>query len=55
MSDNEVTTEDNALFYKQTKCYDERTGGYLTSRAIGISNSTIINNKGGYIANVRDG
>ncbi|MDV7522494.1 rhombotarget A [Acinetobacter baumannii] len=53
--DNEVTTADNALFYTQTKFSDESTGGYLTSRAIGISNSTIFHNKGGFIANVRDG
>ncbi|KCY09107.1 putative gammaproteobacterial enzyme C-transmembrane domain protein [Acinetobacter baumannii 21072] len=53
--DNEVTTADNALFYTQTKFSDESTGGYLTSRAIGISNSTVFHNKGGFIANVRDG
>lgn len=41
LRDNEVTTADNALFYTQTKFSDESTGGYLTSRAIGISNSTI--------------
>lgn len=55
LRDNEVTTADNALFYTQTKFSDESTGGYLTSRAIGISNSTIFHNKGGFIANVRDG
>ncbi|EME4797630.1 rhombotarget A [Acinetobacter baumannii] len=37
LRDNEVTTADNALFYTQTKFSDESTGGYLTSRAIGIS------------------
>ncbi|MDO7234535.1 rhombotarget A, partial [Acinetobacter baumannii] len=55
LRDNEVTTADNALFYTQTKFSDESTGGYLTSRAIGISNSTIFHNKGGFIANVQDG
>lgn len=55
LRDNEVTAADNALLYVQTKFADESTGGYLTSRAIGLSNSTIFHNKGGFIANVRDG
>ncbi|WP_336167513.1 rhombotarget A [Acinetobacter sp. 161(2023)] len=53
--DNEVTATDGALFHAQTKFADETTGGYLTSRIIGLINSTIFHNKGSFIANVRDG
>jgi len=53
--DNEVTAADGALFHAQTKFADESTGGYLTSRVIGLSNSTIFHNKGSFIGNVRDG
>ncbi|WP_080649426.1 rhombotarget A [Acinetobacter pittii] len=53
--DNEVTAADGALFHAATKFADESTGGYLTSRIIGLSNSTIFHNKGSFIANVRDG
>lgn len=53
--DNEVTAADGALFHAETKFADESTGGYLTSRIIGLSNSTIFHNKGNFIANVRDG
>lgn len=53
--DNEVTAVDGALFHAQTKFADESTGGYLTSRAIGLSNSTIFHNKGSFVANIRDG
>lgn len=53
--DNEVTAVDGALFHAETKFADESTGGYLTSRIIGLSNSTIFHNKGNFIANVRDG
>lgn len=53
--DNEVTAADGALFHAQTKFADESTGGYLTSRVIGLSNSTIFHNKGSFIGIVRDG
>ncbi|WP_080593052.1 rhombotarget A [Acinetobacter calcoaceticus] len=53
--DNEVTAPDGALFHAQTKFADESTGGYLTSRVIGLSNSTIFHNKGSFIGIVRDG
>lgn len=53
--DNEVTALDGALFHAQTKFADESTGGYLTSRVIGLSNSTIFHNKGSFIGIVRDG
>ncbi|MFV5375738.1 rhombotarget A [Acinetobacter calcoaceticus] len=53
--DNEVTAVDGALFHAQTKFSDESTGGYLTSRVIGLSNSTIFHNKGSFIGIVRDG
>ncbi|MFV5371117.1 rhombotarget A [Acinetobacter pittii] len=53
--DNEVTAADGGLFHAAAKFNDESTGGYLTSRIIGLSNSTIFHNKGSFIANVRDG
>ncbi|AUM25400.1 rhombotarget A [Acinetobacter pittii] len=53
--DNEVTAADGGLFHAAAKFTDESTGGYLTSRIIGLSNSTIFHNKGIFIANVRDG
>jgi len=53
--DNDVTSAESGLFHAQTKFADESTGGYLNSRIIGLSNSTIFHNKGSFIANVRDG
>lgn len=54
LRDNEVASN-GSLVYSQTAFDDETTGGYLNNRAIGFRNTTVFHNKGGFVANVRDG
>lgn len=53
--DNEVSNTSGSLFFSQDSFDDESTGEYVVQRAIGLSNSTVFHNKGGFITNVRDG
>ncbi|USA47658.1 rhombotarget A [Acinetobacter sp. C26M] len=55
--DNEgVAGESGALFYVQTGFQDPTIGSnILKSGVAGIKNSTIFHNKGGYVANIREG
>ncbi|WP_312102441.1 rhombotarget A [Acinetobacter venetianus] len=55
--DNEgtATTPDGALLYSQTGFTDTTTGTALATRIAGLRNTTIFHNKGGYVANVREG
>ncbi|ENW95656.1 rhombotarget A [Acinetobacter sp. NIPH 298] len=56
--DNEgVSSPDGtgALLYVNTGFSDKTIGNSLSSRDSGIKNSTIFNNKGGYVANIREG
>lgn len=55
--DNEGTAgETGALFYVQTGFQDPTIGSNILKSGIaGIKNSTIFHNKGGYVANIREG
>ncbi|MDH1857743.1 rhombotarget A [Acinetobacter junii] len=54
--DNQGTTAvDGAILFVQTGFRDETTGVALQSRFAGINNTTIFHNKGGYVANIREG
>ncbi|RZF55740.1 rhombotarget A [Acinetobacter halotolerans] len=54
--DNEgVAGTDGALLYVQTGFSDETIGNSLGNRDSGIRNSTIFHNKGGFVANIREG
>lgn len=54
--DNEGTQgERGALLYSHTAFTDKTTAGVLASRVSGLRNSTIFHNKGGYVANIREG
>ncbi|MBJ8439994.1 rhombotarget A [Acinetobacter junii] len=54
--DNEGTSSsDGAILYVQTGFRDETIGAALDSRFAGLRNMTIFHNKGGYIANIREG
>ncbi|MCH7313660.1 rhombotarget A [Acinetobacter sp. ANC 3882] len=54
--DNEGATGPNgALLYVQTGFNNDTIGGALYARSSGIRSSTIFHNKGGYIANIREG
>ena len=44
-----------ALLFTQTSFTDETIGTALFNRVSGLRNSTIYNNKGGYVANIREG
>ncbi|MDH0719169.1 rhombotarget A [Acinetobacter junii] len=46
---------DGAILFVQTGFRDETTGAALQSRFAGINNTTIFQNKGGYVANIREG
>lgn len=46
---------DGAILFVQTGFRDETTGVALQSRFAGINNTTIFQNKGGYVANIREG
>ncbi|ENW04286.1 rhombotarget A [Acinetobacter beijerinckii] len=46
---------EGALMYVQTSFTDETTGGALPLGVSGIYNSTLFHNKGGYVANIREG
>ena len=54
--DNQGTSAiDGAILFVQTGFRDETTGVALQSRFAGINNTTIFQNKGGYVANIREG
>ena len=54
--DNEViASSTGALIFTQTGFTDETIGTALLTRTSGIRNSTIFHNKGGYVANIREG
>lgn len=54
--DNQGTSPiDGAILFVQTGFRDETTGVALQSRFAGINNTTIFQNKGGYVANIREG
>ena len=54
--DNEgMVGVNGALFYTQTGFTDATIGSALVTRSSGIRNSTIFHNKGGYVANIREG
>ena len=54
--DNQGTSSiDGAILFVQTGFRDETTGVALQSRFAGINNTTIFQNKGGYVANIREG
>ncbi|MFK4205576.1 rhombotarget A [Acinetobacter junii] len=54
--DNQGTSAiDGAILFVQTGFRDETTGVALQSRFAGINNTTIFHNKGGYVANIREG
>ena len=54
--DNEVAASGTgALIFTQTGFTDETIGTALLTRTSGIRNSTIFHNKGGYVANIREG
>ena len=54
--DNQGTSAiDGAILLVQTGFRDETTGVALQSRFAGINNTTIFQNKGGYVANIREG
>ena len=54
--DNEViASSTGALIFTQTGFTDETIGTALLTRTSGIRNSTIFHNKGGYVANNREG
>ncbi len=54
--DNEViASSTDALIFTQTGFTDETIGTALLTRTSGIRNSTIFHNKGGYVANIREG
>lgn len=54
--DNEGTQGENgALLYSQTGFTDKTTAKALASRVSGLRNSTVFHNKGGYVANIREG
>ncbi|MGB5888178.1 MAG: rhombotarget A [Acinetobacter venetianus] len=54
--DNEgAATSEGSLLYAQTGFTDTTTPGALATRLAGLRNATIFHNKGGYIANVREG
>ncbi|TIE06850.1 rhombotarget A [Acinetobacter junii] len=54
--DNQDTSAiDGAILFVQTGFRDETTGVALQSRFAGINNTTIFQNKGGYVANIREG
>lgn len=54
--DNEgLTGPTGAVLYVQTGFNDDTIGGALGARSSGIRNSSIFHNKGGYVANIREG
>ncbi|MEE9902865.1 rhombotarget A [Acinetobacter haemolyticus] len=54
--DNHGTANpEGALLFSQTGLSDQTIGTSLPNRDAGIRNSTIFNNKGGYVANIREG
>ncbi|MCH7336042.1 rhombotarget A [Acinetobacter sp. NIPH 2699] len=54
--DNEgVSGETGALIYIQTGLSDQTIGNFPATGESGIRNSTIFHNKGGYVANIREG
>ena len=54
--DNEGSTGANGtILFSQTGFTDKTIGGALASRISGVRNSTIFHNKGGYVANIREG
>lgn len=54
--DNEgKSTPEGSIFYVQTGYTDETIGSVLVRDTGGLKNSTIFHNKGGYIANIRQG
>ncbi|MDR7016507.1 rhombotarget A [Acinetobacter sp. 3657] len=55
--DNEVTStsSNGAILYSQTGFTDETTPVVLTNRISGLRNTTVFNNKGGYVVNIREG
>lgn len=54
--DNQGTSAvDGAILFVQTGFRDETTGVALQSRFASINNTTIFHNKGGYVANIREG
>ncbi len=54
--DNEgVKGESGAILYSQTGFTDKTTTGAISSRISGLRNTTIFHNKGGYVANIREG
>ena len=54
--DNEVAASGTgALIFTQTGFTDATIGTALLTRTSGIRNSTIFHNKGGYVANIREG
>ena len=54
--DNEViASSTGALIFTQTGFTDATIGTALLTRTSGIRNSTIFHNKGGYVANIREG
>ncbi len=55
--DNEGTSTapEGALLYAQTGFTDATTPGALATRLAGLRNATVFHNKGGYIANVKEG
>ena len=54
--DNEViASSTGALIFTQTGFTDETIGTALLTGTSGIRNSTIFHNKGGYVANIREG
>ena len=56
MRDNEgVAGVNGALLYVQTGFNNDTIAGALASRSSGIRSSTIFHNKGGYVANIREG
>ncbi|QER39039.1 rhombotarget A [Acinetobacter suaedae] len=54
--DNEGTASpEGALIYIQTGLSDQTIGSFPATGETGIRNSTIFHNKGGYVANIREG
>ncbi|MGR0305005.1 rhombotarget A [Acinetobacter beijerinckii] len=50
-----VSNSQGVLIYTQTGFKDKTVGAALFTRLSGIQNSTLFNNKGGYVVNVREG
>jgi hypothetical protein len=54
--DNEGSSSpEGAILYVQTGFTDETIGAALTTGISGLRNTTIFHNKGGFIANIREG